>query len=202
MLFSDVVIMGAGGFARELACYALEQKTHEIIEFYQGTPIGEQHIFDIAIENILVPESNVLLGVGKIPLKEKFVELAKEKECIFVDWFISNRAYLGKKNVIGMGAVICPGSVITTNVLIGYFVTININCTIGHDVEIDNFCTIAPGVHISGGVKIGDKTYIGTGAVIREGVKIGCNCTIGMGAVVTKDVPDGETWVGVPARKL
>jgi sugar O-acyltransferase (sialic acid O-acetyltransferase NeuD family) len=202
VLFSDVVIMGAGGFAKELACYALEQKTHTILEFFDETAKENQHVWDIAVDNNLLPDSHVLLGVGKIEIKEHFVDLAKEKECCFVEWFISDRAYIGKKNIIGVGAVICPGCVITTNVMICDFVTINLNCTIGHNTHIGRFCTIAPGVHISGDVTIGDCTYIGTGAVIREGVRIGAGATIGMGAVVLKDVPNNETWVGNPARKL
>ena len=41
---------------------------------------------------------------------------------------------------------------------------------------------------------------IGAGAIILPGVTIGRNARIGAGSVVTKDVPDGETWVGNPAR--
>lgn len=40
---------------------------------------------------------------------------------------------------------------------------------------------------------------IGAGAVILPGVTIGRDALIGAGAVVTKDVPDGETWLGNPA---
>jgi|SRR3990167_8333748 len=43
---------------------------------------------------------------------------------------------------------------------------------------------------------------IGANATILPGVTIGKKSMIGAGAVVTKDVPDGETWVGNPARKL
>jgi acetyltransferase-like isoleucine patch superfamily enzyme len=43
---------------------------------------------------------------------------------------------------------------------------------------------------------------IGAGAVILPGVTIGEGAMIGAGAVVTRDVPDGETWVGNPARRL
>lgn len=42
---------------------------------------------------------------------------------------------------------------------------------------------------------------VGSGAVILPGLTIGKGAMIGAGAVVTVDVPDGETWVGVPARK-
>ena len=40
------------------------------------------------------------------------------------------------------------------------------------------------------------------GAKIKNKVKIGKGVTVGAGAVVLKDIPDFETWVGVPAKKL
>lgn len=41
---------------------------------------------------------------------------------------------------------------------------------------------------------------IGTGALIMGGVCIGAGALVGAGAVVTRDVPPGETVMGVPAR--
>ena len=43
---------------------------------------------------------------------------------------------------------------------------------------------------------------IGSGALIFGGVTIGENAVIGAGAVVTRDVPAGATVAGVPARAL
>ena len=43
---------------------------------------------------------------------------------------------------------------------------------------------------------------IGAGAVILPGVTIGRGAMVGAGAVVTRSVPDGETWVGNPARPI
>lgn len=47
---------------------------------------------------------------------------------------------------------------------------------------------------------IGDDVFIGAGAKILGAVRIGNNVRIGANAVVVKDVPDGSTVVGVPAR--
>jgi acetyltransferase-like isoleucine patch superfamily enzyme len=46
------------------------------------------------------------------------------------------------------------------------------------------------------------RAAIGSGAVIMCGVTIGQGATIGAGAVVTRDVADGATVVGVPARLM
>ena len=47
---------------------------------------------------------------------------------------------------------------------------------------------------------IGDDVKIYTGATVFGGVHIGNHVTIGAGAVVFKDIPDGCTVVGNPAR--
>ena len=51
-------------------------------------------------------------------------------------------------------------------------------------------------------IVVEDHVWIGAGAIILGGVTIGRGAVVGAGAVVTKDVPDGATVVGVPARRL
>lgn len=48
-------------------------------------------------------------------------------------------------------------------------------------------------------IYIEDGAEIGTGAIIMPGVRIGAGAKVGAGAVVTKNVPSGETVIGVPA---
>ena len=48
--------------------------------------------------------------------------------------------------------------------------------------------------------EIGDEASIGAGTVLIAPVKVGTGARTGAGAVVTRDVPDGATVVGVPAR--
>lgn len=49
---------------------------------------------------------------------------------------------------------------------------------------------------------LGDDVFVGAGAKILGPIRIGSHVTIGANAVVVKDVPDGATVVGVPARVI
>ena len=51
-------------------------------------------------------------------------------------------------------------------------------------------------------IVIEDDVWIGASATVLGGVTIGEGAIIGAGAVVTRDVPPGETYAGVPARRL
>jgi bifunctional UDP-N-acetylglucosamine pyrophosphorylase/glucosamine-1-phosphate N-acetyltransferase len=49
---------------------------------------------------------------------------------------------------------------------------------------------------------IGENAFIGSDTMLVAPVRIGKGAKTGAGAVVNRDVPDEETWVGVPAKKL
>lgn len=57
-------------------------------------------------------------------------------------------------------------------------------------------------IDLFGRITIGNNVHIGVNSVIMPGITIGNDCIIGCGAVVTKDVPSGEIWGGVPAKKI
>ena len=110
---------------------------------------------------------------------------------------------MGKEN-LGVGGMISPGCVVTSNVKLGDYVTLNLNTTVGHDTTIGDYCTTNPGVHISGEIKIGCKNEFGTGCIIRDRLTIGSNKTFGAQTAVVKDIfgEEPETYVGVPSKHL
>lgn len=103
---------------------------------------------------------------------------------------------------LGHGTIVTAGCILTNHISIGNHVYLNLSCTVGHDVVIEDYATINPGVRISGNVHIGSGCEIGTGAIIIQGITIGEWSIVGAGAVVVKDVPPNTTAVGVPARVI
>lgn len=73
---------------------------------------------------------------------------------------------------------------------------------IAHNVEVGEHSLVIGGAILCGSSKVGNACWIAPGACIRNGKKVGNNCTVGLGAIVTKDMPDGETWVGNPAKPI
>jgi serine O-acetyltransferase len=99
-----------------------------------------------------------------------------------------------------------PGASIGDNFFIDHgFVVIGETATIGDDVTIYQQVTLG-GTNPTDGVAgkrhptIGNQVIIGSGAQVLGPITVGDRARIGANAVVTKDVPDGATMVGIPAR--
>jgi UDP-perosamine 4-acetyltransferase len=111
-------------------------------------------------------------------------------------------AVISPQATVGSGVFIAAGCVIAPQAVIGDLTFINANCSIDHDCELGVAAQISPGVTFPGGVKVGDSAFVGAGAVVLPGKRIGVGATVGAGSVVTKDVPDGVTVAGNPAREV
>jgi len=109
---------------------------------------------------------------------------------------ISPSAKIGEACMISCQAIINAFSKIEDGVIC------NSGSIIEHESKIGAFSHIAPGAVLAGNVKIGHNTFIGANAVIKEGIEIGNNCLVGAGTVVVKNIPDNQTVVGNPQRKL
>jgi acetyltransferase-like isoleucine patch superfamily enzyme len=73
---------------------------------------------------------------------------------------------------------------------------------ITHDDEIADGVTFAGRASLGGNVVVGECAYLGQAASVRDRVTIGAGAVVGMGSVVLQDVPAGEVWAGVPAKRI
>lgn len=208
-----IIIYGAGGFAREV-CYLCEELKITVLGLLDERPEmkgkiinGLQILGDIGdVENWLhkngLTKSGVSIlssGVGDPALKKKFTEKTIQAGYEITGPLIHPGVRISRWVDIGRGSIICQGNVLTVNINVGNYVTINQKCSIGHDDEIGDFVTISPGVNISGVVRIGAGTFIGTGASIRENITVGEWSVLAGNSFVKNNVPPHCLFAGVPA---
>ena len=206
----DLVIIGAGGVGKEVA-WIIEQinkfkPTFTILGYIDDN--GEIHGNIINgykilgnIEYLLNMNQDlcVVCAIANYNVKKNIIAKLRFKKFHFPS-IIHPDIYINNTNKIGVGNIIYPGVIITTNIIMGDFVIISPKCGIAHEVIIENYCSVLWNVNISGNVKIKEGCLIGSGATIIQGKNIGSESTVGAGAVVITNVPDNCTVVGVPAR--
>ena len=213
MSANQIAVYGAGGFGREVAWLAQSDpiggECVEVVCFIDddeavcGAILNDLEVLPLSRAKEKYSSACVVSGIGVPKMRELTMGKARAAGFGFAT-LIHRRTEMSKWVEIGEGAVICAGNILTTNVILGKHVQINLDCTIGHDVVMGDYATLAPGVHVSGCVHIGKRAYIGTGAVIINGTQnnpliIGDDVIIASGACVTKSIRYG-TWGGVPAR--
>jgi sugar O-acyltransferase (sialic acid O-acetyltransferase NeuD family) len=115
---------------------------------------------------------------------------------------IHPKAVIARDVSVGAGSMICAGVVVNTATFIGEAAILNTGSTVDHHNAVGPYSHIAPGAHLGGNVTIAEGAFIGIGAAILPRCRVGAWATVGGGAAVTRDVPDGQTVVGVPARPL
>ena len=148
-------------------------------------------------------EISVAVAIGSPAIKRKIVSKIYNPIVSFPT-LIHPSVKVGDDNYvqIGKGCIICAENIITTNIVIGDFVILNLACTTGHDTILGDYSAFMPSVNISGEVNVGKEVYVGTGAKIINQINIGEQTIVGAGAVVAKDLPARCTAVGVPARPI
>src|SRR5712691_1263799 len=104
-------------------------------------------------------------------------------------------ARIGDRSDCGPFAKIRPGTEIAEDVHIGSFAELGEDANIGAGTITANF----DGAN-KNRTEIGDGAFVGVDTMLVAPVKLGKGARTGAGSVVTKDVPDGATAVGVPAR--
>jgi acetyltransferase EpsM len=138
-----------------------------------------------------------VIAIGSNEARKRIAEKLGNVEYLTI---ISDTAITSGNSEIKEGSQILHGSVIQIGTKIGKHCIVNTAASIDHDCILEDFTFVGPNATLCGGVEIGEGSFIGAGAVILPRIKIGKNCMIGAGSVVTKDIPEGWTVYGNPAK--
>ena len=206
---NELVIVGAGGFARETAA-AARAGGWRVLGFADDDPAlhgtfrsGLPILGDI--DGVAgKTDAAIVVCVGNprnYTARQRIVDrlgLPGDRYATVVH----PSAAVGDGSVVGPGTVLLAGVVLTADVTVGAHVAVMPQAVLTHDDVVGDYVTIASGVRLGGGAVLETGAYVGAGALIREGVTVGAWSLIGLGCVVLHDVPPDEVWVGGPARFL
>jgi len=205
----SVVIIGAGGFGREVLEIFKDQNKIEKKWKILGFIDSNQDLHGKTINNYPVlggidwfkDHKNVecVCAIGEPKSKKKMIEDLQNYNVPFCN-AIHPSVIMSEFIEFGTGVIIGAGVILTVNIKIGNHVIINLNCTIGHDSLIEDYCSIMPTVIINGNNHLCEGVYVGTGTTFIHQISVGAWTTIGAGAVVVNNIPGNVLALGVPAK--
>ena len=205
-----VLIVGAGGHAQVVADALLgmvrEEQQLVVIGFLDdAATLHGQQFLGLPVLGPLasineIPHDAIVLGIGNNQVRRRLYHHLQDSEKFITA--IHPRAVVAKDVPIGSGTVLCAGATVNTGSIVGKNVILNTNCTVSHHNRVADFAQVADGATTGGEVTIEEGVFVGLAATILPRRRIGKWAVVGAGAVVIRDVPDGVTVVGVPARPI
>lgn len=208
---TDLVIVGAGGHAREILdtveALNAEDPTYRLLGFIadqeKRPELAEARGVKIlgGIDLLGKLDAVYAIGIGDLKARKRIDDLASDAG-MEPATLVHPSAQVGGQVELGPGTYLAPGAVLTTNIRLGRHAHVNVGASISHDCVIGKWSLIGPGARVAGNVTLGNGVEIGIGAVVRPGVSIGDWALIGAGAAVVADVEAENVVAGVPAKPL
>lgn len=213
--YKKIAIYGAGGLGKEVAG-GIERinkvgKEHwEFVGFYDDNkPIGTNvsHYGKIlgGINELNKVEESIALAiaVGTPASRKLILDRITNKNVYFPNLISPSFRILDSRTFkIGKGNIIQEDCSVTCDVEIGDYNVLNGSNVLGHDVVVGDFNVLMPAVRLSGAVRVGCCNLFGVDSVVLQKIHVGNNVTLGAGSVLMTKPKDGQTYIGVPAKKF
>ncbi len=206
----NLVIIGAGGFAREvfdLANYCYGSDTDFSIKgFLSDNPSSIEELGYPAVLNTVsgyeIEENDVFFcGIGSVEDRKKCVELILLKGGIFIN-LIHPNVVLSPSVKIGKGVAIKAYCVLASDVIIEDFSFLQSSVIMGHDVHIGKYCQINSFSFFAGYSKLEELVFVGAHSKFIQNAIAEARSVIGIGSLVLKRVKKGTSVFGSPAKKI
>lgn len=209
---TDLVIIGCGGFGREVAdivdAVNIIEPTWNLLGFLDDAPSEENvsraqrrgsDVLGTVIDFRHAGAVCFVVGVGS-PKSRRALVAAAEAVGLSPATMVHPTANVGASVRLGVGTVVAGHVDIGADTIIGAHVHLDRAVQVGHDSTIEDFATAHPAAVVSGACRVGTAAELGTNCTLLPTVELGAASIVGAGACVTADVLPGATVKGVPAR--
>lgn len=206
----SLVIVGAGGFARELCellpdVFPADQFPLRGFLGQDDRPItvGESQwpVLGDPVSYEPQTDERFLLAIGDIGARRRVVEAIEGRGGEF-ETFVHPLARVASTASIGRGAVIYPFAVVSNQSTLQPHVHLNYYASVGHDGQVGRFCLLAPYATLNGCVTLEDDVYISTHGTVAPGRRIGAGSKLSANSACMQDAPARTLAFGVPARQV
>lgn len=208
-----LAIFGAGGLGREVVVLVHQinerQPTWQLTGFYDDAPPSQDTLHGLpylgtsADLNQGTMPLHVVVAVGSSQSRAAVVAQLTSPHLVFATLVHPGVACAPYQNLqIGAGCIISQGCILTTDIILGQHVLLNLGCTIGHDAVLEDFCSLMPHANVGGAAHLERGVYLGTNATVINHVQVGARTIVGAGAVAVRNLPANCTAVGVPAQVI
>lgn len=204
-----ILLIGAGEHAQVVADAILaETRAGRMVDLVgyvddngalTGTNLLGGRVLGVIADRRRVAHDAVVVAIGDNEIRRRWFTACASESVVF-GVVRHPSAVIAPDVAVGEGAMVLAGAVVNTGTVVGRNVILNTSSSVDHHSVIGDHVHIGPGAHLGGRVNVGEGTLIGIGAAIASGIRIGAGVVVGAGTVVIRDVADGQTVAGNPAR--
>jgi sugar O-acyltransferase (sialic acid O-acetyltransferase NeuD family) len=204
----DLVIVGAGGFGREMYHWARDSfpaDQYRIKGFLSAKP-NDLDNFEIKapilgdpLTYAPQPNERFLFAIGLIDVKRKLIDALAAKGAQF-EKLVHPTAIVCPTAKLGTGVVICPFATVSDSVKVDDFAMLNFYASCGHDAHVGAYSVLCPYATLNGFAMLEEEVFLGTHTTVTPSRRIGHHSKVSANSMVSHNAPPYSLIYGVPGQ--